>query len=55
MKKFVCQICGYVHEGESAPEKCPICGVGADKFTEQSSEMTWAAEHVLGVAQGVSE
>ena len=55
MKKYVCQICGYVHEGDSAPEKCPICGAGADKFTEQSSEMTWAAEHVVGVAQGVSE
>ncbi|MBS5927432.1 MAG: NADH peroxidase, partial [Clostridium sp.] len=27
MKKFVCTVCGYVHEGESAPEKCPLCGV----------------------------
>ena len=32
MKKFVCTVCGYVHEGDSAPEKCPVCGVGADKF-----------------------
>ena len=55
MKKFVCQVCGYVHEGDSAPDKCPICGAGADKFTEQVGEMTWAAEHVVGVAQGVSE
>lgn len=55
MKKFVCQICGYVHEGESAPEFCPVCKAPASKFTEMSGEMTWAAEHVVGVAQGVSE
>ncbi|MBR2868550.1 MAG: NADH peroxidase [Clostridia bacterium] len=53
MKKFVCSVCGYVHEGDSAPEKCPQCGVPASKFNEQKGEMTWAAEHVLGVAQGV--
>ena len=52
MKKFVCSVCGYVHEGDSAPEKCPICGAPASKFVEQGEEMTWAAEHVLGVAQG---
>ena len=55
MKKFVCSVCGYVHEGDSAPEKCPQCGVGADKFTEQAEGLSWAAEHVVGVAQGVSE
>ena len=55
MKKYVCPICGYVYEGDAAPEKCPICGVGADKFVKQEGERTWAAEHVVGVAQGVSE
>ena len=55
MAKFVCTVCGYVYEGDAAPEKCPICGVGADKFIKQEGEMTWAAEHVVGVAQGVSE
>lgn len=55
MAKFVCNVCGYVHEGDAAPEFCPICKAPADKFTEQSGEMTWAAEHVVGVAQGVSE
>lgn len=55
MKKFVCTVCGYVYEGETAPEKCPVCGVGADKFKEQAGDMTWAAEHVVGVAQGSSE
>ena len=38
MKKFVCTVCGYVYEGEAAPEKCPVCGVGADKFKEQTGE-----------------
>ena len=55
MKKFVCTVCGYVHEGDSAPEFCPICKAPADKFKEQSGEKTWAAEHVVGVAQGASE
>lgn len=55
MKKFVCSVCGYVYEGDAAPEKCPQCGVPASKFTEQTGELSWAAEHVIGVAQGVSE
>ena len=56
MKKWICSVCGYVYEGENPPEKCPQCGVPASKFTEQKSgEMTWAAEHVLGVAQGCPE
>lgn len=53
--KFVCQVCGYVHEGDNPPEKCPVCGVGPEKFSAQSGEKTWAAEHVVGVAQGVRE
>jgi len=55
MKKFVCTVCGYVHEGDSAPEVCPVCKVGADKFQEQSGERNWATEHVVGVVKGVSE
>ena len=53
--KFVCQVCGYVHEGDAAPSECPICHAPAEKFTQQSGELTWASEHVVGVAQGVSE
>ncbi len=53
MKKFVCTICGYVHEGETAPEKCPQCGASAARFAEQKEEMSWAAEHVVGVAKGL--
>lgn len=55
MKKFVCTVCGYVHEGDAAPDVCPICKAPAEKFKEQAGEMTWAAEHVIGVAKGVSE
>ena len=55
MAKFVCTVCGYVHEGDAAPEFCPICKAPAEKFIEQSGNMTWAAEHVVGVAKGVDE
>ena len=53
--KYVCQVCGYVYEGDTPPEKCPQCGAPAEKFKAQEGEMTWAAEHVVGVAKGVSE
>lgn len=55
MKKYVCLVCGYVHEGDSAPDACPICKAPASKFEEQSGEKTWAAEHVVGIAAGVDE
>ena len=55
MAKYVCQVCGYVHEGDSAPEKCPQCGAPASKFAEMKEGNSWAAEHVVGVAQGASE
>jgi len=54
MKKWVCSICGYVYEGEAAPEQCPQCKAPASKFIEQKEEeMSWAAEHVVGVAKDV--
>ncbi len=49
MKKFVCTVCGYVHEGDCPPEKCPLCGAGADKFKEQSADAKYACEHEIGV------
>ena len=55
MKKFVCTVCGYVHEGDAAPAECPVCHAPASKFKEQEGDKVWAAEHVVGVAQGVSE
>ena len=55
MKKFVCSVCGYVHEGDQAPAQCPQCKVPAEKFVEQKGEMGWAAEHIVGVAQGAPE
>ncbi|CUP95215.1 NADH peroxidase [Clostridium baratii] len=53
MKRFMCTVCGYVYEGEEAPEKCPVCGAPKDKFVEQAGEMAWADEHRVGVAKGV--
>ena len=55
MKKFVCSVCGYVFTGDEAPEFCPQCKAPKEKFVEQAGEKTWAAEHVVGVAQGSSE
>ena len=55
MAKYVCNVCGYVHEGDEAPESCPVCHAPASKFTKQEDERTWASEHVVGVAQGVSQ
>ena len=51
MKKFVCTVCGYIHEGDAAPEFCPICKAPAEKFKEQPADKTWAAEHVVGVGK----
>lgn len=50
MKKFVCTICGYIHEGNEPPEKCPICKAPAEKFKEMTDDLTWADEHRIGVA-----
>ncbi len=33
-KKFKCNVCGYIHEGDAAPDKCPVCGAPASEFTE---------------------
>ena len=55
MKKFVCSVCGYVYEGEAAPEFCPLCKAPASKFIELTEVKTWAAEHVVGVASDVPE
>ena len=55
MKKWVCSVCGYVFEGEKPPEKCPQCGVPGSKFTEQKGEMSWAAEHVVGVGKSFGD
>ncbi|MEG0650473.1 MAG: NADH peroxidase [Oscillospiraceae bacterium] len=52
MAKFVCTVCGYVHEGDSAPDFCPVCKAPASKFVEKTESMVYAAEHEVGVAKG---
>jgi rubredoxin len=49
MKKYVCSVCGYVHEGDTPPEKCPVCKVPAEKFKEMAADAKLAAEHEYGV------
>ena len=55
MAKWICSVCGYVHEGDTPPEFCPQCKAPAEKFKKQEGEMAWAAEHVVGVAKGAPE
>ena len=53
MKKWRCTVCGEIVTGENPPDKCPLCKQPAEKFVEVvEEEMTWAAEHVVGVAKG---
>ena len=53
--KWVCSVCGYVHEGDTPPAECPVCHAPAEKFKKQDGDMTWAAEHVVGVAKGAPD
>lgn len=57
MKAYVCKVCGYVHIGDEAPEKCPQCGAGKEKFElkDMSGDKEYADEHKIGVAQGLDE
>lgn len=56
-KKFICTVCGYVHEGTEAPEKCPLCNAPKSKFKEldETAELTFVTEHEIGVAKGCDE
>ncbi|CUH96565.1 Reverse rubrerythrin-2 [Propionispora sp. 2/2-37] len=53
MKKFVCTVCGYVHEGPEPPEKCPVCKALKDKFKEMAGELAWADEHRIGIVKDI--
>ena len=55
-KRYVCSVCGYVHEGDAPPDNCPQCAAPAEKFSEQEQgELSWADEHVIGVAKDVDQ
>ena len=56
-KKFVCTVCGYVHEGDTPPERCPQCKQPASKFKElvEDGGLSFVTEHVLGVAKDSDE
>lgn len=55
MKKYICIVCGYIHEGNTPPDICPICKVGSDKFEEVQGEMQWADEHRIGIAKDIDK
>ena len=55
MKRFICTVCGYIHEGDTPPEVCPICKASADKFKEMSDELNFADEHHIGIAEGLDD
>ena len=58
MKKFICTVWGYIHEGDAAPEKCPLCKAPASKFNEMvetEGGLEFADQHVIGVAKGCDE
>lgn len=55
MKKFVCMVCGYVHEGNEAPNFCPQCKAPKDKFKELNDKTSYACEHTIGVAKGIDK
>ena len=56
-KKFICTVCGYVHEGDEAPEKCPLCGAPKSKFKELTADeaLKFVTEHQIGVAKGTDD
>ena len=49
MKKYVCKVCGYIHEGDEAPAECPVCHAKAKAFEEVKGELKLAAEHEYGI------
>jgi rubrerythrin len=54
MKRFVCLVCGYVHEGDAAPEKCPQCGASSSKFKMEeisTGKKIWACQHEIGAGK----
>lgn len=55
MKKFICTVCGYIHEGDTPPEICPLCKVGPDKFEEMKDELQFADEHKIGIVEGLDD
>ncbi len=55
MKKFVCTVCGYIAEGNEAPEFCPQCKAPKEKFKEMVAGASYACEHEVGVAKGCDQ
>lgn len=56
-KQFICTKCGYIHEGDEAPEMCPLCKAPKSAFREANPDelLKFVTEHEVGVAKGCDE
>lgn len=55
MKKYVCIVCGYIHEGDAPPMKCPVCSAHSEKFEEMKDKLKWSDEHKIGLDKELDE
>ena len=56
-KKWRCTVCGYIHEGPEAPDQCPMCKVGKEKFVElveAEGDLDFVTVHKIGDGKGAS-
>lgn len=51
--KWICKVCGYIHEGSEPPAICPVCKVGRERFEKMPDAWESAEKHVVGSARGV--
>ena len=55
MKKYICIVCGYIHEGDVPPDVCPVCKADKSKFKEVKGDLIFADEHRIGTAADIDE
>ena len=53
--KWICTVCGYIHEGAEPPDICPVCKVGKEKFKKLEDTSAWGDSHQLGGAKNLDE
>lgn len=55
MKKWQCVVCGYIYEGEEAPERCPMCGAAKEKFVLMEGDTGHTGKNLTGNWDGETE
>ena len=53
-KKLTCSVCGYIYDGDTAPEKCPICNAPAEKFKMQNVSVSPSYSNNISSSSGCS-